>query len=97
VKSCFLSYSASQSYNSLDCVKQCIVQDFKDALMMLGSPPVKYLTDVVCDSKSAPDYDTFALIYKGEWKEKQVRVKKFRHVEPPVFLILSDTLHCLTL
>lgn len=72
---------------------------------MLGSPPIEYLTDVVYDSKSASDCDTFALIYKGVWKEKQVRVKKFYDfsnycVEPLVslvFLIPSDIIHYLTL
>jgi hypothetical protein len=40
---------------------------------------------------------SFSNVYKGVWKGKEVAVKRFRPVRPPVFLIPSDTIRCLTL
>jgi hypothetical protein len=92
----FSFYSASQTYNGLDNVQQSIVQNFKDALVLrqflYGDD---YLMDVV--RESAFDGGAFSHVYKGRWKGKQVAVKKFRAVKPPVFLIPSDTIRCLNL
>jgi hypothetical protein len=83
----FSFYSASQSYTGLDNVQQNIVQNFKDALMLRGLlPPDEYLTDVV--RGSALGGGGFSHVYKGRWKEKQVAVKKFHPILPPVFFDL---------
>jgi hypothetical protein len=47
--------------------------------------------------KSTLSIGAFGQVYKGKWEEKQVAVKKFCPITPPVFLIPSDTIHCLTL
>jgi hypothetical protein len=57
-------------------------------------PPDEYITDVV--RGSALGGGGFSQVYKGRWKEKQVAVKKFRPILPPVFLISSDIIRCLT-
>ena len=92
------SYSASQTYNGLNDVQQRILLDFRDALTLRGSlPPDEYLSDVQIFRGSILGDGAFGHVYKGEWKEKHVAVKKFLPVTPPVFLIPSDTIRCLTL
>jgi hypothetical protein len=89
----FSFYSASQTYNGLGDAQQKVVQNFKDALTLLGStPPSEYLTGVVVLSRVA-----FGQVYKGKWEEKQIAVKKFSPVAPPVYLIPSDIIRYLTL
>lgn len=91
--------SADQTYdNRLNDILQPFAQNFKDALTMLSSPPpVEYLMDV--DHKIIIAFGSFARLYKGTWKGKQVIMKKFCHVRPrnAVFLIPSDIIHYLTL
>jgi hypothetical protein len=96
----FSFHSASQSYNGLDNVQQKIVQNFKDALKLRGLlPPDEYLRDVIRETSGTLGEGSFSNVYKGVWKKKQVAVKRFRPVSPPVFLIPSDTtsIRCLTL
>ena len=91
----FSFYSASQTYNGLNDVQQKIVQNFKDALTLRGMlPPDEFLTDVV--RESALDDGAFGHIYEGSWKGERVVVKTFGPVTPPVFLIPSESLRCLT-
>ena len=91
-------YSESQTYNDLNDVQQKIVQNFKDALTLRGLlPPNEYLSDVQIFRGSILGDGAFGHVYKGKWKEKYVAVKKFRPVTPPVFLIPSNTIRCLTL
>ncbi|KAF8497871.1 kinase-like domain-containing protein [Russula emetica] len=91
----FSFYSASQSYSGLHDGQENVVQNFKDALMLRGLlPPDEYLTDVT--REYALGSGGFSHVYKGRWKEKQVAVKKFHPILPPVFLISSDIIRCLT-
>ncbi|KAF8497860.1 kinase-like domain-containing protein [Russula emetica] len=86
------------SYNGLDNVQQGIVQDFKNALELRVSLPrdqYLFLTDVKRETTLGEG--EFSIVYKGEWKGKEVAVKTFRPVRPPVFLIPSDTIRWLTL
>ncbi|KAF8497877.1 kinase-like domain-containing protein [Russula emetica] len=65
------------TYNSLTDVERKIVQNFENALTLRGLlPPDEYLTDVDRESSSF-DGGKAGCVYKGEWKEKRVVVKKF--------------------
>ena len=87
----FWFYSASQTYNGLNDVQQKFVQNFKNTLTLRGMlPPDEFLTDVV--RESALEDGAFGHIYEGRWKERQVVVKTFGPVTPPVFLIPSDSI-----
>ncbi|KAF8484123.1 kinase-like domain-containing protein [Russula emetica] len=88
------------NYNGLDKVRQIIVQNFKNALELRRLlPPNEYLKDVKRETETTGKLGegTFGNVYKVEWKGKQVAVKMFRPVSPPVFLIPSDTIRWLTL
>ena len=88
-------YSASQTYNDLNDVQQRIVQNFKDALTLRGLlPPDEYLSDVKVYRGSILGDGAFGHVYKGKWKERQVAVKKFRPVTPPVYSIPSNIFRC---
>jgi hypothetical protein len=94
----FHIYSASQKYSGLDNSQQRIVRNFEVALRMRGElsgSSIKYLTDV----KRGPTLGdgSFSNVCKGMWNGKEVAVKRFHSVVPPVLLIPSDALHCLTL
>ena len=92
------SYSASQTYKAFNHFQLRIAQNFKDALTLRSLLyPDEYLSDVQIFRGSILGDGAFSHVYKGKWKENYVAVKKFRPVTPPVFLIPSDTIRCLTL
>ena len=94
----FSVYSGSQTYNGLDENQRNIVENFENALtlraVLSSQSPDEYLTGVergsLLDTSGA-----FGHVYRGTWNKQNVAVKIFRDVEPPVFLIPSDTIHCL--
>jgi hypothetical protein len=94
----FSFHSASQTYNGLNDYEQKIVQNFKDALELLELlPPDEYLTDVQVQHEHTLGKGSFSNVYKGVWKGNEVAVKRIHPAEPPVFLIPSDPIRCLTL
>ena len=76
--------SASQTYN-LDHAQRSIAQNFKDALTLRGLlSSVKYLNNVTRDFPLRDGDGAFGQVFTGTWEKKQVAVKKFCHVKPPV-------------